>query len=814
MKKNYLLILALLFSVDLCAQDHAPAYPLIAHDTYFSIWSFGDKLNESSTKHWTGQDQSLLGILKVDGQFYRFMGAERKNYTAILPASDDVKYTASYSFDKPAGNWNQQAFNASSWKSGIAPFGDDNQSKTKWESDNIYIQRKFTLAKLSSAKKYLKLNHDDNVEVFLNGKSIYNKEGWVHEYIYIPIAEGILKTGANTLSIHCKNTAGGRFLDAGIVEEVPQKIKMQLAEQKNVKLDATNTIYTFACGAVNLDVKFTSPLLLDNIQLTARPISYITYDVKANDGKTHQVELYFSASSDIAVNTPDQQVSAWKSTAANLNILKTGTVEQPLLQKKGDGVRIDYGYLYVAVPEAFKAKQFIGHQEENVSAFMAQKYPVQNQILNNKGLDLATVISFGSVGDKGTERHLMLGYDDVKSVEYFGEALLPIWKKNGSGKFEDQLEQAAKDYPVLKDKTKAFDAELYSDALKSGGKEYADLCKAAYRQSISAHKIVYAPNGEILFLSKENFSGGFINTVDVTYPSAPQYLFYNPELLKGMLNGIFFYSESGKWKKNYPAHDLGTYPVANGQIYGEDMPVEEGGNMIILTAALTKADGNGNYAAKHWNTLSTWVDYLVKEGFDPANQLCTDDFAGHLARNANLSVKAIVGIGAYAQMAEVLGKKDVASKYRKIALDMAAKWQQIADAGDHYALTFDDKNTWSQKYNLVWDKLLKLNLFPKAVYDKEIKYYLTKQNEFGLPLDSRKTYTKSDWILWTATLTDNPTDFQKFVHPVHKYLNETTTKVPLSDWHETTDGKKVGFQARSVVGGYFIKMLADKWNIQ
>ncbi len=803
-------LICLLFTLPIQAQVFkAPAYPLLTHSPYFSVWSFNDTLAAATTKHWTGADHSLRGIIKVEGQYYNFLGHDEKNYEPLLQFSEEQPYTVSYIETEPSANWKDETFSDGNWKQGEAPFSSNKSAKTPWNTKDLWVRRTFEIKEPNVGPLFLALHYDDNIEVFLNGKQVFQKVGWNRKIEYFPIAN-YLQQGKNVLAIHISNTAGGAYLDVGLAKE-PEKITsfpILQAVQNSVEIRATQTLYQFRCGPVKLDIKFTSPLLLDNISALATPVSYITFSLTSTDQKIHPATLYFGVSSSLASNMPSQPVKVAAYSTENLLMLKAGTLEQPILQKKGDDLRIDWGYLYVGIPKTTKATQTIVS-----STNLAQELlhtDLEKNISGNHLL-LLTKIPFEAVGSTTQKKMVMVGYDELYAVQYFNQNLKPWWKANHSASMESSMEKAAKDYQLMMTSCHTADKKIYGNARSAGGDHYAQLCVLAYRQSIAAHTLVKSPEGELLFLSKENFSNGSINTVDVTYPSAPLFLLYNSNLLKGMLNGIFYFSESGAWKKPFAAHDLGTYPIANGQTYKEDMPVEECGNMLILTAAITKADHHPAYAKKHWHTLTIWADYLRREGLDPANQLCTDDFAGHLARNANLSIKAIVALGGFAMIAEQLHKSDTAILFRKMAKDMAAQWMKLAFTGDHYALTFDKKDSWSQKYNLVWDKLLGLHLFPQEVYQREINFYLKQQNEYGIPLDSRKTYTKSDWILWTATLAEKDQDFQSLILPVYAYSQHTPSRVPLSDWHETTNGKQVGFQARSVVGGYFIKTLEMKW---
>ncbi len=582
------------------------------------------------------------------------------------------------------------------------------------------------------------------------------------------------------------------------------------AVQKSADVQAMQTIYEFACGPVGLTLTFTAPLFLDNLDLISRPVNYITYETRSLDGAAHDVQIYFEASPACAVNTADQESIGNGYRKNDLLFVRTGSKEQNVLQRKGDRIKIDWGYFYLCAPNA-GSSQSVGSAMAMRKAF-ATGGKLDGQVAATDNANIAVARSLGHAAK--AEGMVMAGFDDIYSIQYFKTNLRPYWNRKGDNSIEQQFTLAAKEYAALRRKCGEFDRELMETATRKGGRKYAELCALAYRQAIAAHKLVEAPNGDLMLLSKENASNGSIGTVDITYPSAPLLLYYNPELCKALMNHIFYYSESGKWKKSFPAHDIGTYPQANGQTYKHDMPVEESGNMLVLTAAIAAAEGNAEYARKHWKELTRWAEYLVENGLDPDNQLCTDDFAGHFAHNANLSIKAIMGIASYGYCARLLGMEEVADRYFAKAREMAGEWMKMADDGDHYRLTFDKSGTWSQKYNLVWDKLLGFGIFPESVAQKELAYYLGKQNKYGLPLDSRRQWTKADWIIWSATLADDQKTFEAFVEPVWNFMDQTVLRVPMSDWYKSNAPAHIFFKARAVVGGYWIKMLEGRYTAE
>ena len=639
--------------------------------------------------------------------------------------------------------------------------------------------------------------------------------------------KSFLKSGKNIIAAHCHNNRGGAYADFGLFENTwKPSTNIVNATQKSVDVLATSTYYTFTCGPVELDLVFTAPMLINDLEQLSTPVNYLSYQVRSTDGKTHDVQFYFATSPQLVVNEMDQPTRSEIITVDGVRYLKSGSIDQPILGRSGDLITIDWGYLYI--PEINGTVSMADANDmEKTFAGSGKLSPWRGKPIVSSDRGSMPVLAFLCDMKRVdvASNFMLIGYDEVKSIRYMDNDYKGYWARNGKTIFQAFTEMRDR-YRQVMYQSRLQDKVIFDDAHKAGGRNYAELLSGCYRHVMAAHQLFEDNEGNLLYFSKENNSNGCVNTVDLTYPESPLYLCYNPDLQKAMIRSVLNYcKDTRRWGfADFAAHDLGTYPHANGQVYaitkpdsnggfGGNMPIEESGNLLILIAEIAKIEGNTRWIDDtDISLLHKWADYLVANGQDPQTQLCTDDFAGHWGHNANLAAKAIMGVAAFAEILRISGAIEQSWKpYAEKAKQMAMQWEIDAEDGDHYKLAFDRPGTWSIKYNLVWDKLWGSHLFSDRVIDREISYYLKQQNEFGLPLDCRKSYSKTDWIMWAAAMAPDNRTFQEFADRVYHYVDKTPTRWPISDWYWTDgEGAAVAFRARSVAGGHWMKVLMDK----
>jgi Domain of unknown function (DUF1793)/Domain of unknown function (DUF4965)/Domain of unknown function (DUF5127) len=257
--------------------------------------------------------------------------------------------------------------------------------------------------------------------------------------------------------------------------------------------------------------------------------------------------------------------------------------------------------------------------------------------------------------------------------------------------------------------------------------------------------------------------------------------------------------------------------------------------------------------AKQWVGRShklwkRWTGYLVREALIPNKQLSTDDFAGELANQTNLALKGIIGIRAMGEISRTLGMTEDAEYYRNISDVYIRKWEEygLSRDGTHFKLAYTWYGSWSTLYNLFADSLLcfhlplsswptgdqnlqggpqrplKDNRIPekasgtvfvkREIYKMQSNWYHNVRQKYGLPLDSRHLYTKSDWELFAAAVSSKKVR-DEIVQSVAHWINETATDLPMTDLYDTEgDGgfAESRFHARPVVGGHFSFLALQK----
>ena len=263
---------------------------------------------------------------------------------------------------------------------------------------------------------------------------------------------------------------------------------------------------------------------------------------------------------------------------------------------------------------------------------------------------------------------------------------------------------------------------------------------------------------------KEISSDGNCQTVDVIYPHFPIQLYLNPKLLRFMLDPLLDNQERGFFPHNYSMHDLGSkYPRCVGHRDGKEeaMEVEESAGMLIMMSAYVRTTGDKDWAHKHYNISRQWADYLVVHGLIPGNALTTTDFLGRIKNNTNLSVKAIIAIGAMAQLADTVGNHNDQTHYRQVAERYAEEWVRMSmdPSGQHIMMSYNDKSnqSWFMVYNLYADVLLQTKLIPDKIYKLQDKLYESVAKTYGVPLLSGNPLVKFDWSSWTAAASTNQT---------------------------------------------------------
>lgn len=569
--------------------------------------------------------------------------------------------------------------------------------------------------------------------------------------------------------------------------------------QKSVEVTPLVTVYRFENKKIALTVKFWTPLFWDDLIMLSTPCSFIECEFSSADGKVHNVSAEISLDKEFCYDRIPKPVKKQVKSYGKIKYAVMGRKKQKPVSKSGDGVSADWGYICLYGDEVAVSK--------NSRAFISAR----SDFKNGRAL-------------------FIFAYDDIKSVEYMGEKLDGYYKQRFSG-IGEAIEYCAENYGVLyegavsRNKTIRDDAEIFS-------RNYADMVTAACRQVLAGHKPVRDAEGNILYFSKECHSNGCINTVDVSYPALPFFLIYNPELIKGMMTGIFAFARTNAWQYDFAPHDIGTYPIANGQVYGcfkkyssrkgkagiykqnknvfrydSQMPVEECGNMLIMAYAHYVYSKDKSVIEKNFDLLEGWAKYLVNASIELENQLCTDDFAGHSEKNVNLAIKEIMGIAAFSKICGVLG---VENSYFETAAQYAAQLSSFVLPDGTLPFALDEKNTWSLKYNLVWDKLFSFNLFSEELYRAESSKYKQKLDTYGVPLDYRKKFTKTDWMMWAAALDENNDSVNLYSKAILKYLADTGDDICFSDWIDTDVPKSEGFNHRTVQGGLWMPVLFSK----
>lgn len=595
-----------------------------------------------------------------------------------------------------------------------------------------------------------------------------------------------------------------------------------LVNQTAYSYTTTSSVFTLNVNdQVEMNVTFLSPITPDDFKRQSLVFSYLNIDVTSIDGQEHDVQIYADISA--------EWVSGTRTNIAQWDFGTTGNVafhhvfRQTQHQFRETAMQAEWGDWYWAT-----------NTGNGMTFQSGSDVIVRGQFVNNGSLANTQDTNFrpinqdfpvfgfsfplGNVGATAANTLFTIGLCQDIAIQYLTssgtESLPSLWTSFFSSN-QEAVEFFYEDYQNAASISASLDSKVASDSLRAGGEDYMVLTTLAGRQAYGATQLCGTPDKMYLFM-KEISSDGNVNTVDVIFPAHPAFIYTNPTMLKLLLDPLFENQESGLYPNNYSMHDLGAhYPNATGHTDGLDeaMPLEECGNMLVMTLAYYIASKDTNYLRQHYTILKQWTGFLIEFGLFPFNQISTDDFAGALANQTNLALKGIIGIEAMSVISSLTGNHEDSRNFSNIAHSYINQWEKIAIVpGDlpHTNLAYGNETSWGLLYNLFADSELDLHLVNKKVYKDQSNWYPTVFNTFGVPLDTRHTYTKADWECFAASIA-SPSTAAKFYSTLANWVNTTPTNRALTDLYDTITGDYPGitFVDRPVMGGTFAKLVLD-----
>lgn len=598
----------------------------------------------------------------------------------------------------------------------------------------------------------------------------------------------------------------------------------ETVNQTAFEYTSTKSIFTMnVADKLEMNITFLSPITPTDYRRQSLVSSYLNVEVASLDGNEHDVQVYSDISAEW-VSGDRNAIAQWDYGTTD-GVAYHKVYRQTQLAFSQNNEQAEWGSWYWATD----ASNGMTHQS-GTDVDVRGQFSSKGSLSNDKDTNYRAISDnwpvfgfssdLGSVSSAPVNTLFSIGLAQEEAIQYEGSSsyssIPSLWKSY----FDTELEALSffhYDFEASNYLSSSFDSQVARDSIAVAGQDYLTLTSLSARQAFGATQLCGTDDNKLLFL-KEISSDGNMNTVDVVFPAYPIFLYSNPELLKLVLEPLYENQEAGKYPNAYAMHDMGSsYPNATGHSDGTDeaMPLEECGNMLIMTLAYAKESKDIDYLHEHYDLLKKWTGYLVEDALYPANQISTDDFAGSLANQTNLALKGMIGIQAMAVIANETGHASDAANYSGIAQDYISQWQDLGINKNanppHTTLSYGDGDSHGLLYNLFADAQLGLNLVPNSVYQMQSDFYPTVANEYGVPLDTRHTLTKGDWECFVAAIASADTR-EMFVKHLATWLNETPTSRPLTDLYDTINGNfppSPTFVARPVVGGAFAPLLVS-----